>query len=336
MRTAVSAWMAGLVLVSGGSWAAAAEPANLDAALTAAKGEFDAAQKQFKRHKASMEGTVKAKADEQQNLQTKRNKIAARLAKVDGEVARIADANSRGLNEAERRRQERQGWEAEVANLEMNMSERLTAVRTANAAKHEQLRSAIKQLATGHEQLSNYANGAAAFDNSHPLPPQQYANPLNPWNQPPPASQLQPQYSTSMWPANATAPGLSSVSHAPPSTTLLPSWTLHPSPLGPVGNKARGRSSSMLSDVSGFTQSSSDDVPSAGGGVSIGTGTATGNGSASQPALSHPNALRGGPPGFRVPRAARHRSDGGSGSGTSSLRSGSGSAGSARDPTSPI
>jgi hypothetical protein len=87
--------------------------------------------------------------------------------------------------------------------------------------------------------------------------------------------------------------------------------------------KARGRSSSMLSQVSGFTQSSAADDDQASGGPGGSTTALQGT-------------LRGAPAAFLPFSRTRQRSDGGSGSGPSSVRSGSGSGGSTRDPTSPI
>jgi ubiquitination network signaling protein AcrB len=317
------------------------------------KAAFDAAQREFKRHKVGLEGDVKSKVDEKTSLQSKRSKVAARISKVDGELARITDANNRGLDEAERRRQERVAWEAKVANYEMRMIEDLSAVRAGNNLKQEQINAVAQQLQSFQETMNTFANGATSYDAHHMQPQQSFTNPLSThWG---PTTQNSTSHfapQPSIWPTNATstntgAPCLPLPASAAPGASGLPSssmWSLPTSSLtslGPIGPKARGRSSSMLSDVSGFTQSSNggnaDEDLGTASGNSAGNGAGVIGGPSSTNATTVANPLRSHypPPGFPFQRH-RQRSDGGSGSGRSSVRSGSGSAGSARDPTSPI
>lgn len=226
---------------------------------------FESAQKSFKEFKSGLEKEVKAKEVEKSNLNTRRNKIATRIAKVENELANIADANNRGLNEAERRNQERTLWQDHVGGIETNYNERLQHVRSANAAKSEHIRNAQLQLQHFHEILNSSNEMAYDMGPLHESGQQHLA----------PAFQLQASNATSSWNPNpAAAPhypaGLWHSSHEPlPSVSapVLPTssaWQFPPTApaFEPRATRSRGRSSSMLSNISGFTQSSGEDVGS--------------------------------------------------------------------------
>ncbi|KAI5468087.1 hypothetical protein BGZ63DRAFT_410834 [Mariannaea sp. PMI_226] len=235
----------------------------IEKSYSAEKKLFDGAQKAFKEHKAKLEKEVKAKEVEKSNLNTRRNKIATRIAKVENELANLTDANNRGLDEAERRKQERAIWQENVNAIDGNYNERLAEVRANNAIRSEQIHHAQFQLQSFHEYL-NSANGmhfevpvlpdgAAA----HPQlgAPFQPTTSAGSWNPNPAAP---PHYPTSMWQSSGDA-------LPPVSAPALPSmslWQPGPTarPFEPRATRSRGRSSSMLSNVSGFTQSSGEDV----------------------------------------------------------------------------
>ncbi|EGY23261.1 hypothetical protein VD0002_g8474 [Verticillium dahliae] len=305
---------------------------------SAEKTVFDKASKEHKEFKAKLAAQIKAAQDEQAALQTKRNKMAARIAKVDTELMRITDANNRGLDEAERRRQGRAAWEAETKQIETNFRESIATMQANNATKQAQVNNLMSQLQTFHQQM-NYSNNSLSFDGQHQHQHQHQQHQQhqqqqgfeaaastnatssgNSWNPNPAAA---PHYPASMWPAAATTTTSNSTSGpgaAQPS--LLPAplmgaghWLPSQAPV-----KSRGRSSSMLSDVSGFTQSSAgDDEYQSFHNTPAQAGAAGG---------SRP------PPGLSWPSRGAH-----SGSG-SSVRSGTGSGsrsgGSVRDPTSPV
>ncbi|PNY27407.1 ubiquitination network signaling protein [Tolypocladium capitatum] len=221
-------------------------------AYSAEKKVFDAAQKQFKEHKSRLETEVKAKEVERSNLNTRRNKIATRIAKVENELANITDANNRGLDEAERRRQERVRWLEQVAAIENNYSERLGHVIATNNGRREHLGSLQAQLQAlqGYLNTSNGLtidiNPTTIHEASHPSYQQS-----NLWN-PNPAALL--RYPGGPWAASSgdMLPPICAPSR-PPSVSA---WQTPPTAISfePRGAKARGRSSSMLSDVSGFTE----------------------------------------------------------------------------------
>ncbi|CZR46263.1 uncharacterized protein FPRO_11710 [Fusarium proliferatum ET1] len=222
---------------------------------------FEAAQKAFKEFKSGLEKEIKAKEVEKSNLNTRRNKVATRIAKVENELANITDANNRGLDEAERRNQERSIWQGHVAGIEANYNERLAHVRANNANKSEEIRHLQMQLQSFHEYINS--NGMS-YDMMPPLdaghshlgPPFQPTT-SSTWNPDPTAP---PHYPTGLWSASdnvlpsASAPTLPSMSPWQPPPTAPP--------FEPRMTRSRGRSSSMLSNVSGFTQSSGEEYAS--------------------------------------------------------------------------
>ncbi|KAH8685261.1 hypothetical protein BGZ61DRAFT_455189 [Ilyonectria robusta] len=224
---------------------------------------FDAAQKAFKEYKSGLEKEVKAKEVEKSNLNTRRNKIATRIAKVENELANITDANTRGLDEAERRNQERQVWQEHVAGIEANYNERLAQVRATNAARSEHIRNSQVQLQSFHD-FMNSSNGmayemASPVEAGHPpqLGPPFQPNATGSWNPNPAAI---PHYPTSMWQSsNDVLPSVSA-----PTLPSMSMWQAPPTApsFEPRVTRSRGRSSSMLSNVSGFTQSSGEDFGS--------------------------------------------------------------------------
>lgn len=225
-------------------------------AYSAEKKVFDAAQKQFKEHKSRLETEVKDKEVEKSNLNTRRNKIATRIAKVENELANITDANNRGLDEAERRRQERARWLEQVAAIENNYSERLGHVIATNNGRREHLRSLQAQLQAFQGYL-NPSNGMPLDVNPAMIPeaghpPYQQSSP---WN---PNHTALPRYPTGLWAASSSdmLPPISAPSGPPSISAWQPPLTAVP--FEPRGAKARGRSSSMLSDVSGFTEASDE------------------------------------------------------------------------------
>lgn len=215
---------------------------------------YDAAKKDFEDFKAKLDKEVKAKEVEQTNLHTKVNKIRTRINKVETELANIIDANNRGLDEEERRRQERFIWQEQAVAIQANYQERLAQARSANATKMEQTMLAEAQL--------------SALINGVPLDmggmPDMYAGPQQPGLAPPsstgwnPNPSAPPHVPTGLW-NNSTADFMPSIaSVAGPSVN----WNLPPT--APAFEPARafrtrGRSSSMLSDISGFTQSSNEE-----------------------------------------------------------------------------
>ncbi|KAL0932849.1 ubiquitination network signaling protein [Colletotrichum truncatum] len=290
---------------------------------SAEKAIFDAASKEFKDFKNAISKAVKDKEDEQSGMQTKRNKIAARIAKVDNELGRITDANNRGLDEAERRRQARVAWQSETAQIENNFRGSIADIKGTNALKQEQVNALLGQLQTFHEYMNSATAASMPFDipDRHPLQPPTMSsyNPAAPaWMPPSGATSQFAIPAASMWPTSATtAPG----STLPlPATSAHAVWGFPPPHQSTVSLKARGRSSSMLSDVSGFTQSSNGDDDF----LSLNNTPA------------HMQTAHRTPVTFAF---SRHQRSDGAGSGGSSVHSGSGSGsgtGSLRDPASPI
>ncbi|KAK3940849.1 hypothetical protein QBC46DRAFT_384386 [Diplogelasinospora grovesii] len=300
-------------------------------AWTAEKAQFDGARASFKSFKTNIDTQIKALQDEGVGLQAKRNKIAARLAKADNELARITDANARGLDEAQRRHQEFATLESDLGRVEHQMKERIGTLQQLNMSKRAEIHNMANQIKV-------YANSFQEDSYEHMPPPNHYV-PSAAWGPPPPAGQF--NATPSMWPPTTMASQV-------PALLPPPQGSPFHNPLQPIistpphAHKTRGRSSSMLSDVSGFTQSTDDDERDSSGINAFGVIGAPG------PSHGTPGSTKlRGPPGFPFRRQGSDLAPGsgtGSGSasgsgfssGRNSVRSGSGSGASLRDPTSPV
>ncbi|KAL2152328.1 hypothetical protein VTH82DRAFT_5512 [Thermothelomyces myriococcoides] len=315
---------------------------------TSEKAKFDQARASFKSFKASIDKQVKSLDEEKASLQAKRNKIAARIAKVDDEHARIQDANARGLNEAERRRQERANLTAELSRAEQNLRERLQTLRLSNATKQAQIQGMVAHL---QEYVASFQN-EPAYDmapqpNHFPPAAAAAAATVGPWASAPagPATQFnaaQPAWQPVTMSMSAQVTPLMAPSQLSTYSTPMQLPAVN---TPPQHHRTRGRSSSMLSDVSGFTQSTDEDEHDSGSGTGSGNGSLNnasaitglpvgryrnGGGIPGGSANASPagvTALRGPPPGFSHKNGGSASGSGssGSGSGRSSVRSGSGS-----------
>lgn len=225
-------------------------------AYSAEKKVFDATQKELREHMSRLESEVKAKEVEQSNLNSRRNKVATRIAKVENELANIADANTRGLDEAERRRQERSTWLEQMAEVEHNYIERLGQVIAANNGRREHLRNLHAQRQAMHGFL-NHTNGMSLDVNPTMLAEAGHTpfQRPNPWN---PNAIAPSHYPAGLWAASSSdmIPSVPAPSRPPNMTAWHPPVVAQT--FDPRGHRARGRSSSMLSDISGFTQASDD------------------------------------------------------------------------------
>ncbi|AEO63180.1 uncharacterized protein THITE_2108087 [Thermothielavioides terrestris NRRL 8126] len=304
-------------------------------AWIAEKARFDQARADFKSFKASIDKQIKSLEEESSSLRAKRNKIAARIAKVDNEHARITDANARGLNEVERRRQERAELKAELARAEQNISDRIQALRASNAAKQAQV----------HEMASQMQAYLASFQDEMAPQPSHFVPPPAHWGPPPaaPFTAAQPVWPPVSMPAQVT-PLLPAAQLSAFSTPAQPVLST------PPHHRTRGRSSSMLSNVSGFTQSTDEEEHDSGSANNAATVVGApssgdrrrGGHLGGAHGKSAPSALRS-PPGFhaKAGSASGSGSSGsasgfGSGSGRSSVRSGSGSGASLGEVASPV
>jgi len=282
-------------------------------AWTSEKARFDQARANFKNFKQAIDKQIKALEEERASLQAKRNKIATRIAKVDDEHARITDANAKGLNEAERRRQERANLEAELARAEQNLRDRIQSIRSSNLNKQVQLHDMAAQM---QAYLASFQDDLAAYDvaghypgasgqvgpwhSSAPAPTGAYpatSGPVGPW---PPVTMAPSQY-----------PFANSIQPSPALANSAPALNSTP----PPQHRSRGRSSSMLSSVSGFTQSTDEDTDlgAIGSGRGAGTramatasvtATSNANSTASVNINITPGAVRSLPPGLFPPLLA--------------------------------
>ncbi|KAL5598781.1 hypothetical protein BROUX41_003886 [Berkeleyomyces rouxiae] len=282
---------------------------SVESAYNADKKLFDMIQKRYKDHRASLEKSYQEKDHVGQQLLNKRNKIATRIAKVEVELAHVTDANARGLDEAERRRQARLDWLKEMDHRELNLKEIISNSEARNSVMQDAINKASQMYAANYQASyempqselgSVYNNMPLTYDvldpavscshaqpglttsSSSHVPPGLYGSVTGSsgttgisssgWN---PAAA--PHYPTSVWgTSNVDSSGLTTSSAFPPLSSTAatgmgsgpglssgpgtaPIWgsttvsMSHSARMG--GGKFRGRSSSMLSDVSGFTQS---------------------------------------------------------------------------------
>ncbi|CAI6084195.1 unnamed protein product [Clonostachys chloroleuca] len=245
----------------------------LDRQYGSEKSMYDVAKKEYEEFKSKLEKEVKSTGLEKSNLVSKVNKIKTRINRVETELNNISDANARGLDEVQRRHQERLHWEENTNAIEANYQERLNHIQASNVIKVEQIRALEAQLATfldPHGAMALDPNGAMALDPNGGMGvdldtydehyQQQH---LQPWNPNPAAAPHVPN----MWMSSSELmPSLSATSGVTSGWQPAMAPAFEPS----KGFKSRGRSSSMLSDISGFTQSTNEEDSPPGHSLSYG------------------------------------------------------------------
>jgi hypothetical protein len=190
-----------------------------------ARKDYEAVEQQAQAEKQNLTNEVAS-------LESKKEKMQQRYERLVGEHERITDANARGLDEAQRKVTEQQAREVERQNMESLYSGRLFSISTElaeNNMRLQQLQALVAQL-QAMEQSEMYT-------------------------QSPTASNLNLGYGDI--PEGSTA---SNYPWNPPPGVYAPSYPMTASGSN-QGIRTRGRSSSMLSNVSGFTQSDGDDEP---------------------------------------------------------------------------
>ncbi|EPE08628.1 ubiquitination network signaling protein [Ophiostoma piceae UAMH 11346] len=326
------------------------------------KAQYDGAMASFKSFKNLVDAEIRSLKDEEATYAAKKSKIAARIAKAENEHAQITDANTRGLDEAERRRQERVNLENEIARAQQNYNDRLMIAQAINAEKvrtiealHETMRSFYSSFDAERPYDTPYAMGTVSA--AAPVMPVATAGIGGlPASTPGSFPSTTPHTSastlfvppTSLWHPVSAMP---STGHSPAASHITPGMSgfmssLYASPVPPMPLRMRGRSSSMLSDVSGFTQSSTaddDNIFMPGSNFMGNPSFQNVNGSLGGPStvptasLAHDLLQTGtirGPSGLNhtLPR----RSSGSASASGSSVGCGSGSTGSGREPASPV
>lgn len=224
----------------------------LEKQYSSQKTVYDAAKREFEDFKSRLDKEVKAQEVDQTNLVSKINKIRTRISKVETELANITDANNRGLDEEQRRKQERAVWEEQAGAIEANYHDRLMHARNSNAVKLDQVRAVEAQLAAI---MSGVHLDGGEMPSMFAAPPTQH--PMGGWNPNPAAP---PHVPSNLWGSSADMmPSIASITG--PSSAWRPPPTAPPfePASAPRKFKTRGRSSSMLSDISGFTQSSNEE-----------------------------------------------------------------------------
>jgi len=187
--------------------------------------------------KQANERDLQALSSEISSLQQKRERMVSRITKLNGELERIADANEKGLNEAQRRDTDRHYKIQERAAMETMLLDRLqTLTNEINmlVPSLQALETQVQMMLSAEVEMNNAYNAQAASPTT--------SAPNLAYGEIPEGNAL----SNSLWNPGLSTAGL----YAPPAFTMS-------YPSQPIQFK-RGRSSSMLSNVSGFTQSSGE------------------------------------------------------------------------------
>lgn len=193
---------------------------------------YKASRSEFHEAKLSAERELLALTAEVTAFQQKRERMQSRISKLNGEYERITDANAKGLDEAQRKATERAAKEAERARTEMMYLERLDQLSPQIHDMQQSLTTlwaSIHALQNAEIQQAGYLASQAQLPspttmNHFDMPESNVATSSYPWNPP----NFVPNYP------------VPSLAYTPP-------------------RQPRGRSSSMLSGVSGFTQSSNEE-----------------------------------------------------------------------------
>jgi hypothetical protein len=195
--------------------------------------------KTFNKEKSTADQDIQNLTAELTALQSKRERLQGRISKLNNEHERITDANARGLSEVQRKEREYQDKEASRVKLEKMWQDSLAAHNDGIAERQAallQCNSAIESLrqlelynqVQAHSPTSSMPNLGLAYDGS--IPEHNVAH-----NYPWPSAPLYP--------------------HAP---QVYPSAISSTSINSPAAPRRRGRTSSMHSNVSGFTESSGE------------------------------------------------------------------------------
>lgn len=201
-------------------------------AWQAEKDIHKASRSKFHEAKVSSEHELHALTAEVTAFLQKRERMQSRISKLNGEYERITDANARGLDEAQRKATERGAKEAERARTEMMYLERLDQLEP----QIFDMQQSLATLWASIHALQNAEIQQAAYLTSQVQQPSPTT--MNPFEMP-------DNVAASNYPWNA--PNVNIADYSVPSMAYTP-----PRP-------HRGRSSSMLSGVSGFTQSSNEE-----------------------------------------------------------------------------
>jgi hypothetical protein len=232
------------------------------AAYTAQKDRHQVARKDFHDAKATADKTLSALTSELQALQQKRERMQARIAKLQGEYERITDANARGLDEAQRREAEKKAKLEERLRIEKGYQERTSEVVQRCGEMQTALQSlwgSIHALQQAEYYAQQQAQAAAAVAAQQAQQAQQQSAVPSPTTGQFPfdfaSGASQGADAFSRW--NTSGYGTGAFAH--PGHLATPARGVTPP------RQPRGRRSSMLSNVSGFTNkfdnSDSDDSP---------------------------------------------------------------------------
>ena len=200
------------------------------------KDQYRHSRNEFNTTNEADERDIQALVSELSALQQKHERIQGRIIKLQGEHERITDANAKGLDEAQRKAHEQDRKIAERAQMETVMHQRL-----------QTLNEEIENL------LPNLQSLTLAVQSMHGAEAQMYATQAgSPTTTGPTSYDIPEGMPASRFPWSSAPNTAALYSHTGYSAPPMQPSTSH------QGINRRGRSSSMLSNLSGFTQSSGE------------------------------------------------------------------------------
>lgn len=214
------------------------------AAMQAEKDAHESDRRAYETAKSASEREISAIGNETQSLQQKRERYQSRISRLQGEYERLADANKTGLDEVQRRERERAAKEAEREQRERLYLERIEGQLPLIKEKQEQL-----QLSWASIQGLQQRELEQQVVNQQLAVQQQYAAQA--------AAAAAPQPSPTAFDGTYHWAGGYNTAYGGgyPTSTMPYTGTQETGT-----RRERGRSSSMLSGVSGFTLSDDEDV----------------------------------------------------------------------------
>ncbi|TVY40084.1 Ubiquitination network signaling protein [Lachnellula occidentalis] len=218
-------------------------PTDDTAQYASAKSAFQSQREAHKKYRAEIQEAkqcadrdVLALKNELSNIQQKRERYQSRITKLNAEHDRILEANAKGLDEVQRKDKARFDNETNRSNMEMMYMERLAELEHQITIVSD----ALHGLVLGIDILTSNEMYASASPNASV---QNLNAAASPFTADPNAI---PENTAYGW--NAAGPSHPGVYAGGAFGTSTPAQ----------GIRTRGRSSSMLSNVSGFTQSSGE------------------------------------------------------------------------------
>ncbi|KAG9231839.1 hypothetical protein BJ875DRAFT_103658 [Amylocarpus encephaloides] len=196
-------------------------------------------QSELQESKDAAARDLSALSNDLSSLQQKQERHQARITKLASEHERITDANAKGLDEAQRKESERQRVSAQREKVQSYYNDRLAFLRAETEQSSMNTQSCYAQI-EAMQRAEMYASAS-------------------------PSASVQSLSANGNYPSDMIVEGIPSTTYRRNLTAQNPNVLYGPGgygvpmPMQPPGFRTRGRSSSMLSNLSSFTQSDDEE-----------------------------------------------------------------------------